>query len=372
MATHQRFSVLHVLAESIASGLTRYVLDLSQAMVQAGHEVAVASAGGAWQHLFQERSIPWVNAPLNGGPRALFKSIHVLHAYLRDRPSNGPVIVHAHHRKSAIVARRVVARTGGPMLYTLHLPNIPMTFPWGWLTDWGDLTHAPSEEARDWLISVGRPCDKIRLLHHGIHVERFPIATADDRLAARKRLGLSPDQPVAAWVGRLDTPKNQDWMLDLARASAVALPDLHILMAGDGPGEPLMRREIQEQSLGSRITMLGLCDPLPVYQACDAVLVSSAIEGFSFVTAEAMSVGRPVLRTRGGGCQALIIEGVTGRSAPIDKSAFLAAAVTLLGDRATLPEMGRHAADHIRQHFTFDLQFQNTLTLYDELLAARF
>jgi hypothetical protein len=67
----------------------------------------------------------------------------------------------------------------------------------------------------------------------------------------------------------------------------------------------------------------------------------------------------------------LIIEGVTGRSAPIDNSAFITAAVTLLSDRAALPAMGRHAADHIRQHFTFERQFQNTLALYDELLAAR-
>jgi glycosyltransferase involved in cell wall biosynthesis len=368
----QRFSVLHILAGSEAGGLIRYVLDLSSAMIQQGHDVVVAGQRGDWHHFVQELGIPWLDVPVKGGPIGLLNATQSLQAHvLQRRRASGPVIVHAHHRKSTLVARRVQDRTGDPLLYTLHLPNIPMTFPWGWLTDWGDLTHVASEEARDWLVSVNVPESKIRLVHHGIHADRFPVATLDDRLAARQRFGLNPDQRVAAWVGRFDRPKNQDWMLDLALAATTALPDLHILMAGDGPGETRLRQRIKQQSLGSRVTLLGLRDPLQVYQACDALLISSAGEGFSFVTAEAMSVGRPVLRTRGGGCRALILEGITGRSVPIDKPAFIAAALEFLGDRTALIAMGQNAANHIRQNFTFDRQLQDTLKLYGELIAAR-
>ncbi len=362
--------MLHVLSGSGAGGLIRYVADLAAAMIAQGHDVMVAGERGEWHYIVEEQSVPWLEVPLNSGPMSLLKARNVLQEHLRTRPRpNGPILLHAHHRKSAIVARRLKKAAAGPLLFTLHLPNIPMNFPWGFLSDWGDITHVASEEARDWMIKVGQAPDKIRLLYHGINTKRFPIATEADRIAARRKFGLSPDQRVIAWVGRFDIPKNETWMVDLAKATERSMPDLHILIAGDGPGETPLRQLIAQQGQGSRITLLGHVPPLPVYQACDAMLLSSGYEGFSFVTAEAMSVGRPVLRTIGGGCKALIVEGVTGRSSAIDKEKFIAAAIGFMSDPAALRVMGAHAADHIRKHFTYDRQLEGTYQLYSQMLA---
>ena len=119
----------------------------------------------------------------------------------------------------------------------------------------------------------------------------------------------------------------------------------------------------------SRVQLLGHRDPLPIYEAADALLLPSLREGFSLVTAEAMSVGVPVLRTRTSGTGELIVENVTGRSTPIEHDAFVAAAIEFLADPIKLREMGAAGAKHVREHLTFDLQFDRTMAMYRRLLG---
>jgi glycosyltransferase involved in cell wall biosynthesis len=142
------------------------------------------------------------------------------------------------------------------------------------------------------------------------------------------------------------------------------------LLVGEGPHESQLRQRIEREGLQDRVRMLPSCDPLQIYQAIDALLLPSGREGFSLVCAEAMSVGVPVLRTRTSGTSELIVEGVTGRSTPIDHDAFIAAAKDFLADGEALGRMGQAAAEHIRRSFTFDEQVERTIELYRHLIAA--
>jgi glycosyltransferase involved in cell wall biosynthesis len=82
-----------------------------------------------------------------------------------------------------------------------------------------------------------------------------------------------------------------------------------------------------------------------------------------------MSVGRPVLRTNTAGTAELIIEGLTGRSVPIDHEAFIEAAQQMLADRPRLERMGVIAAEHVRAHLTFDRQIDQTVGLYRRMVG---
>jgi glycosyltransferase involved in cell wall biosynthesis len=180
-------------------------------------------------------------------------------------------------------------------------------------------------------------------------------------------LKIAPDAAVGAYVGRLDYPKNEEWLLDIAERSRGKIANLKLLIAGSGPHEAGMRESIRARNLSDRVSMLGEIDPLAIYQASDGVLLPSLREGFSYVNAEAMSVGRPVLRTCTAGTKEMIVESVTGRSTPIEREAFITAAMEFLSDREKLSEMGRAAAVHVRQNFTFDRQLAQTLALYRHL-----
>jgi glycosyltransferase involved in cell wall biosynthesis len=162
-------------------------------------------------------------------------------------------------------------------------------------------------------------------------------------------------------------PKNEDWFLDVAAAAITALPNVHFVIAGDGPHEAAVRQRIASEGLMNRVTLLGYRDPLAVYHAADALLVPSLREGFCFAALEAMSAGAPVLRTRTGGAMAQIIEDITGRATNINREAFVGAALSFLADRAALKRMGQAAAAHVRATLTFDLQVERTIALYQRI-----
>ncbi|MCC7351642.1 MAG: glycosyltransferase family 4 protein [Phycisphaerales bacterium] len=357
--------ILHLVNCSDAGGLSRYVFDLCSAMHSAGHEVRVAGSPGAWHWLFESAPWPWINVPTQGWLAGLWRSAHLLRAHLAQHPVD---IIHAHYRRATLVGRRLQSAGNPPLLYTLHLSHISLNWPRNLFTDFGDHVHVASADAARWLEGAVRmPADRITTIPHGIDTARFKVATGEERSAARQRLGLSPDAPVAAYVGRFDDPKNEDWILDLAAATRGVLPDLRLLLVGEGPHENHLRQRIDRENLRDRVQLVPRCDPLSVYHAIDALLLPSTREGYSLVCAEAMSTGVPVLRTKTSGTSELILQNVTGRSVEIDHDAFIRASIEFLSNRDELRQMGAAAADHIRSHFTFDQQVQRTIELYRKM-----
>lgn len=367
--------ILHLTAGSDAGGLSRYVHDLSVAMIAAGHEVKVAGERGAWHWLFERSPIEWIDVPLKGGPWDLGKAVYMLRKRLRNWPVD---VVHCHYRRPTLVSRGlqlagVKARSGRrlPVLYTLHLSHIGLSWGRRFVSDFGDHTHVASVEAEKWLVEEARvPVDRVSLIPHGVDVAKWPVTTPESRAEARAQLGLSPDDRVAAYVGRLDYPKNCDWLLDVAAKWGDRRPELRILLAGEGPDFAPLCARLRHEGLADRVRLLGHREPLAVYRAADLLLLPSLREGFSLVVAEAMCTGLPALRTRTSGTAELIVEDVTGRAVPIDHDAFITAAVDLLADDAALARMRAPAADHIRARFSFDRQLAETLALYRQLTGG--
>lgn len=361
--------ILHLTAGSDAGGVSRYIFDLCTAMSAAGHQVAVAGERGTRHEVFEQAPWPWIQAPLKGGPLTLMRAARQLRRYLADHPVD---LLHCHYRKTTLVARQIQKTTKLPILYTLHLSHMPLGGPWRWFSDFGDHVHCPSSEARQWLIDdAGVSPERISLIPHGIHTERFPIPTAEERTRARANLGLGDHDLAALYLGRLEDPKNESWLIDLSATSRQSLPNLRILLAGDGPNESAVRAGIDRQNVSDRVRVLGHREPLPLLHAADALLLPSQREGFSYSCAEAMCAGVPPLRTQTSGTRELIIEGITGRSVAIDHDAFLRAAVEFLSDKTALRQMGIAAAEHIRKNFPFDHQLTQTLEMYRQLAEFR-
>jgi len=362
--TDRPLRILHLALASAHGGVSRYLHDLSQALRQRGHLVAIAGERGDWHDLFEGSGIPWIDAPLGGGPLALRRAAAALARFCESERID---LVHAHYRKAMLVARRVARWRGVPMLTTLHLTGIPMGVPWRWLTDFGDATHAPSVFARDWLVETARvPAERITVIPHGVDPRTFPLSDEADRLAARRELRLPDDATVAGCVGRFEPHKNPDWLLDVAQR----LPALRVVMMGDGPTREAIARQVAARGLAGRVTMLPYGDPSAVYRAIDALLLPSAVEGFSLVCGEAMSVGRAIGRTRTAGWHEQVDEGVTGWSSRVERAAFVEASVARLSDRAALRAMGAAAAGKARRELTFDAQIERTLAWYRKSLAA--
>lgn len=359
--------VLHIVDSLCRGGIAGYIVELGRAMKIAGQEVIIAGADSAWRGMCKRASLDTVETPVSGGVLSLIGAARRLERGLAEwRPD----VIHTHYRRATIVGRllqRRLAKSGRrpPLLYTLHLSDLAMGFPRRMLSDFGDHVHVASADACQWMVDTARyPADRITLIPHGIQVERFPVADESARVMARREFDLGETATVAAYVGRLDYPKNVDWLLDLAGR----MPSLQLLIAGDGPDRPVLESAIANRGLGGRVRLLGERDPQSVYAAADVLLLPSLREGFSYVCGEAMSCGTPVLRTRTAGTTELIVEDVTGRSCAIEHEAFVSAAMAMLSlPRERLRQMGQAAAEHVRAHLRFEDQVKQTIELYERL-----
>jgi glycosyltransferase involved in cell wall biosynthesis len=103
------------------------------------------------------------------------------------------------------------------------------------------------------------------------------------------------------FAGRLDRLKRLDLAVDaLARAGGAG----RLLLAGTGPLETELRKQIAALGLEERVLLLGHVgadDLLDLYARCRAAYYGPQDEDYGFVTVEAFLSGKPVLTTTDAG-----------------------------------------------------------------------
>lgn len=109
-----------------------------------------------------------------------------------------------------------------------------------------------------------------------------------------------------------------------------------------------------------------------VYQSCDAVVVPSRLEGFSYVALEAAACGKPVVASRGSALPEVVRDGVTGLLCPVDDVAAFASAVRTLGaDPALARAMGQAGREMAVRVFTKEAAVDAYCELYSNAKDGR-
>jgi glycosyltransferase involved in cell wall biosynthesis len=217
----------------------------------------------------------------------------------------------------------------------------------------------------------GCPAAKMVLVPNG--VSEATLGFAGDRPAVRRRLELPAEAPVAVALSRLAWKKGVRHLVDAVPRLLEAVPDVHVLVAGDGD----LRAELVEQARGlgvaERVRFLGTRrDPLDLLSAADVFVMPSVVEGMSNALLEAMALGLPVVATEVGGTPEVVTDGETGFLVPPADPDRLAAALAKL---LLAPELGRELGSAGRRRIQACYRVEHTTAaverLYDELLSRR-
>ncbi|MGF1512195.1 MAG: glycosyltransferase [Elainellaceae cyanobacterium] len=116
-----------------------------------------------------------------------------------------------------------------------------------------------------------------------------------------QRMSLAPDTRFILFAGRLHPQKDPEL---LVRAFAeLEMPDIHLLMAGEGELKQSLNTVIDELGLQGRVTLLGAVgqDQLAnLYRVASVFALSSAYEGLPVTVLEALACGCPVVTTQAG------------------------------------------------------------------------
>jgi glycosyltransferase involved in cell wall biosynthesis len=180
-------------------------------------------------------------------------------------------------------------------------------------------------------------------------IDRPPPAAA----ASREELGLPRDAFVLISVGRLVARKD---MVQLVRAVAASgCAAAHLLIVGDGPDAPEIRRAAAELGIAERVHLLGQVSDERKYRAlaaADVFASTSQHEGFGLVFLEAMAYGLPVLCYDHGGQTDFLATGTTGHVLRLnDFDAFTRAIADLYHNSERRAKMGRYNRAAVEEFF---------------------
>ena len=156
-----------------------------------------------------------------------------------------------------------------------------------------------------------------------------PLPALPPRDELRRQFGMAG--PTLAFAGRLTGQK----ALGVALTAVEAVPDVSLVVLGDGPERERLEQRAAALGLDGRVRFLGggvRDDVLRLFRAADAALLSSAWENFPHSVVEALAVGTPVIATAVGGVPEVVREGENGLLVPPGDAGALAAAIRRLLD----------------------------------------
>ncbi len=180
----------------------------------------------------------------------------------------------------------------------------------------------PSEYLKRIVVGWGVAPDKVRVIYNALPPDH--IAPEASQAEARSQLGLR-DEPILLTAARLTPWKGVDHLI-----SALAhVPDVHLLVAGDGGQLAALKAQAERSGLGKRITFLGRVgrEQMALYmKAADYLALYSGYEGLSHTLLESLRAGTPVIASDKGGNPEVVRNGVNGLLVSyIDSEALTAA-----------------------------------------------
>jgi glycosyltransferase involved in cell wall biosynthesis len=170
------------------------------------------------------------------------------------------------------------------------------------------LTLTPSEATRDDLLGLGFRADRVVAVNNGVDPMFQPG-------------GHRSPAPLVLSVARLAPVKRQDELIEAAVIARRSVPDLQLVIVGDGPLRPALEARVAAHGAGQWISFAGRLahsELIAEYQRAWLVSSASLAEGWGLTITEAAACGTPAVATDVSGHRSSIVDGVTGVLAPLE------------------------------------------------------
>jgi len=354
-------------------GIGVYTASLAKALKARGHDVSVASSGGALTNSLEQGGIKHIYMDMRTksefNPRIVTAIEHLTETFKKEKPD----IIHAQTRVSQVIAGGVSRLTGVPYVSTCHgffRPHLGRRV-FGF---WGRRAIAISEAVREHLVNDLKVKKNIsRIVYNGVDANHFAKKLNQcDVQAFKARVGLKSG-PVIGSIARLSPVKGHEFLIRAMKKVLADAPDAQLLIVGDGPCQRELVNLTLELEVGHAVFIEGsMPDTLIPLSAIDIFVLPSVQEGLGLALMEAMAASKPVIGSNVGGVYSLIKDGKTGLLVePKDPQALSAAITQLLKDKKLAQEMGKTARALIEEKFSLEIMAEKVEEVYEEAIAEK-
>lgn len=368
----------------VVGGIAHVVSELSRALAQEGNEVEVITALEEGLPETEKSSGVTVHrvAPYHGQPLNFFAWVHQLNLAMLEKGvllcrEKRFDLVHAHDW--------LVAYAGRGLKHIFQLPLIASVHA----TEFGRNNGLHNDEQRyigevEWSLTYeawrvicnsrymrseiegvfNLPPDKISIIPNGIRPEAFQISAPDP--AVRRRFA-EPGERLLFFIGRLVREKGVQVLLEALPKISERIPNVRLLIAGQGPYAEELHRHALHLGLDRRVTFVGYIDEEmrnQLYAQADAAIFPSLYEPFGLVALEAMAAQTPVVVSDTGGFAETVQHGVNGIRVAVENDLELAEQICALLKH---PEEARRLAQRALQDVERNYSWFSIARRYEEV-----
>ena len=284
-------------------------------------------------------------------------------------------LLHVHyavpHAVSAVLAKDMIQSDIG-IITTLHGTDVTIlghdpalrnTVKYG--IDKSDITTAVSDSLRKETIELIEPTKDIITIYNFIDEDTYhPVECG----SLREDLDIKKDEKVVIHISNFRSVKR---IPDLIRAFAKIVEKVpaKLLLVGEGPEVPRIRRLVDMLGVTENVIFTGKRDDLPeLLSFSDVMVLPSEKEAFGLVLLEGFACGVPAVGTKAGGIPEVIEEGINGHIVPIgDPDAIAEKTLRILSDSDVHQKMKENAMKTVKGKFASDAIVSQYEKLYYDL-----
>jgi glycosyltransferase involved in cell wall biosynthesis len=166
----------------------------------------------------------------------------------------------------------------------------------------------PSEATRDELLELGFRPERVVAVNNGVEEMFHP---GGEKTAA----------PTVVGVGRLAPVKRQDQLIEQAVIAKRRVPDLQLILVGEGPLRPVLEAHVAHHHAQDWIHLAGRLsheELIALYQRAWLVASASLAEGWGLTLTEAAACGTACVATDINGHRSSVVADETGVLAPLE------------------------------------------------------
>jgi glycogen(starch) synthase len=217
-------------------------------------------------------------------------------------------------------------------------------------------------------IAALEPGIRPQWIPNGVDPATWQLLPHDRHAAARWRsANVPPSRRLLGIFGQLKQKKGVRFFLDALERSGYA-DRFHLLLVGD-----LEEGTLREGVSSTVLPFRDRIDLLPLFAACDAVVVPSFYDGLPNVVLEAGALGIPLIASTAGGMADLLVDRVNAivfeAGDEHDCRRAITTAVSITDDG--LASLGERLRTVVLEHFNADKESQRYFDLLVEVVHAK-